>query len=907
MKPFLIQAIENIRSKHKAWEEVVVILPSKRAGVYFNNYLLTQINKIQVAPKIYSIEEFVASLSSLKIASQTHQLFTLYQVYVSLLGPEDCDDFAAFLSWGNRLISDFNDLDAYRVNPEDILTDLGEFYRISAVFSDASESSFSPRFWSRLPELYKMFESALLEDHWGTLGMLYKDTLDTLEIYLAHTTKTHYFIGFNALNKAEQDLLQGFLVEQKGDVIWDLDQHFYKDRFHAAGRFIRDYQENWPYYRQNPEHFNETSFSGSKKIKAVGLPGNIAQAQYVGKLLENERESAETIAVILGNEQLLLPVLAHLPVNSDHWNVTMGHTVEELPITQWFFSLITLKVDYTEAGFNRDSVLRIFRFSPFHRWASTTVDTLDEWLEDLASNYSSRVSIERLSSIITSPIGDLLFRPIYNSKALIQQLNEVLEQLTREANLFDSMSRAVLDVLKELLAQIAIQLDAVSFDVSLAAFFRLLKESIGFQTLDFKGDPIHGIQLMGMLESRVLDFDRLIITNVNEGILPVGKNDQSFFPFSMKKKYGLPTFLDNDAIYTYHFYRLLQRAKEIYLLYNSKSEGLNAGEKSRFIRQLELLKHTNHVFEDEQSSLFFPEINAVQDEVVKTNKIVEHIGILAQRGFSPTSLTTYLNDPMVFYERYVLGIKDMDMPEKVMSALIRGNIVHDCVEQLYTPYLGKVLCSPDYDKMLALVPEILAALYANMYPKTPRPKGENYLILKAYERGIKQFLKGEQELVAKGNELIVLALEKEFNVLMEDIVEGQKVNIRGKIDRVDRYNGVTRLLDYKTGKVEKNSLFWYNWEDFTGNYKKNPLFQLLLYAWAFLERESYSSVEIGIISFKSPKAQVMPMVRKNSPFPVEPGKVDKDFALEFRKYLSQLIRELFDLEKSFVSLGDKVD
>ncbi|MGC6501096.1 MAG: hypothetical protein ACON47_00010, partial [Flavobacteriaceae bacterium] len=620
MTPFLVQAIQQIQAKHRSWEEVVVVLPSKRAGVFFKHYLLQHIDRPQIAPTIHSIEGFVESLSSLKKASPTHQLFALYNVYIKQLQEHERDDFTAFLQWGKRLLNDFNDLDAYRIDPDAILRDLGEFYRIESVFLTDDRRSFSPAFWSALPQLYTAFENTLIEANWGTLGMLYKDTLDSLELYLSHTIKTHYFIGFNALNKAEQDLIQGFLAEKKGAVIWDLDQTFYNDQFHAAGRFIRHYQTTWPFYRQNPLSFQDTSFQGSKKIKAMGFSGNIAQAQYVGKLLEETNSTKESTAVVFGEEKLLLPALGYLPHGVEQWNVTMGYGIEQLPISQWFMTLVQLHAQYTEEGYDRDLLLKLLHFTAFGEYATMVSDEFLSFLKIATTNFSKKVSPELLSSSLKKELGLTI---VEESTMLIDQFTILLQNFSAFKGVLDNMSKAVIAQILTLLAQIRIQLESVNFDVNISAFFVLLKEGMAMQTLDFKGDPIEGIQLMGMLESRVLDFDRLIITNVNEGILPVGKNDQSFFPFAMKKKYGLPTFLDNDAIYTYHFYRLLQRAKEVHLLYNAKSEGLGAGEKSRFIRQLELCTQPQHSFSDEQFAIHFPDDQPQQEEVNKTPHMLQ--------------------------------------------------------------------------------------------------------------------------------------------------------------------------------------------------------------------------------------------------------------------------------------------
>ena len=903
MKPFLVQVIQRIQEKHRKWDEVVIILPSKRAGVYFNHYLLENINSVQLAPAIYSIESFVEEISSLKKATQTTQLFTLYAAYKTKIEEHEIDDFATFLLWGKRLLNDFNDLDAYRINPDQILKELGEFYRIEAVFSEEEKISFPATFWENLPQIYHAFEDLLLERNSATLGMLYKDCLDSLELYLSHTTKTHYFIGFNALNKAEQDIFQEFLVEKKGEIYWDLDQYLYESQYHAAGRFIRNYQKKWPYYRKNPLQFTDASFSAPKKIKATGFSGNIVQAHYVGDFLKKKSPNTTT-AVVLGNEQLLIPVLSHLPIELDQWNVTMGYAIDQLPFAKWFITVISMHAQYKEDGYARDLLLKTLSFAPFKHYVAKINKSYAEMLHDVENNYRSFVPLEELKPLMENHFINVLLEPVDDALQFIDKMNALLIILYDKSTSLDEMSSAVLECILNLLIQIRSQLESISFEINIKALFVLLKESITLQTLDFKGDPINGIQLMGMLESRVLDFDRVIITNVNEGILPVGKNDQSFFPFSMKKEYGLPTFLDNDAIYTYHFYRLIQRAKEVHLLYNAKSEGLNAGEKSRFIRQLELLAHPQHSFSEDQYVLNIPKKLSSLAEVKKTSPMLERLAVLAQKGFSPTSLGAYLLDPLQFYQRYILGIKELELPNKVLSHLTRGTIVHDCIEELYVPYLGQRMQSKYYDKMLSALPTTLKKHYEKVYPKTPTPEGENYLILKAYQRGIMQFFEQEKALVEAGNILTILDLEKEFAVPLNSPVEGHKVIIRGKIDRIDRYNGKTRLIDYKTGTVEKAKLNWQDWQEFKGDYKKQPLFQLLLYAWAYLEIEEAKGVEVGIISFKSPKSNVLPLIRKALPKEANQSEVDHQFAEEIGSYLTALICELFDLEKSFVSLGN---
>ncbi|MGB1448978.1 MAG: PD-(D/E)XK nuclease family protein [Flavobacteriaceae bacterium] len=901
MTPFLEQAIKSILNHHDDLQEVVIILPSKRAGVYFQQYLIEEIKAVQFAPDIFSIEAFIEHLSSFKKANQTHQLFCLYQAYQENVPKEAQDDFTVFMQWGTRLLKDFNDIDAYRLNAKVSLENLGEFYQIEGFNLPENTTYFRPVFWEALFAIYSDFQALLISQQTATLGMLYQDALDALEIYLQHTEKTHYFIGFNALNQAEQDMIQEFLAKNKGEVLWDLDQHFFDDPIHAAGRFIRHYQKEWKYYRQHPQTFDGTSFLEPKNIQAIGFSGNLEQAQFVKKFLATHQNQKGKTAVVLGNEHLLLPVLANLPSNLSHWNVTMGYAIEQLPICGFFLSLIDLHATAPAEGFDRKKVISLLSFPPLERQLTNDGLAVKKLRHQLNENFHPLVSVKEMSSFMGTKKERLLFSTVTKDVFLLaDSLIELAEGF--ETDFYHNneyFTCAVLALIKKVLNQMVVQLKTASFPVDCAAFYFLFQESISLQTLDFEGDPVQGVQLMGMLETRALDFDHILITNVNEGILPVGKNDQSFFPFAMKKKFGLPTFLDNDAIYSYHFYRLLQRAKNVYLLYNSKSEGLNAGEKSRFIRQLALTGLKQHNYSDRQFNLPFVAPRPKEKEVFKTAKMIEQLRELALLGFSPTSLSAYLVDPMSFYHRYLLKIKEEFTPTKTLSHFQRGIIVHDCLEELYADYVEQPMKVDDYDTMLAQLPDKLLHHYQKVYPNSPVPFGENHLILKAYERSLQQFLKREQALVLEGNSIVIKALELPFKVPLQHPSFKQEVYISGTIDRIDEFNGVTRLIDYKTGTVESSKLVWSNWDGFVGDYTRQALFQLLLYSWA---QGTTKTVSLGIISLKTPKAYVLPLVRKDRAKDQSPNEVDAVFKKEIEHYLVKLVDEIFDEKKSFVSL-----
>jgi hypothetical protein len=432
----------------------------------------------------------------------------------------------------------------------------------------------------------------------------------------------------------------------------------------------------------------------------------------------------------------------------------------------------------------------------------------------------------------------------------------------------------------------------------------LWNELIQSLSVDYKGNPMGGIQIMGMLETRVLDFDTIILTNVNEGILPMGRSSQSILPFAIKRKLGLPTFLDNDAIYTYHFYRLLQRAKDITLLYNTESEGLNSGEPSRFIHQLRFLGLPQHKLTEqfESAPTQSPELNKI--EVYKTPEVLEILHRKASAGFSPSSLSVYLRDPLRFYKEKVLGVRENNSLDNVLSLMDSGTIAHDALEELYTPFLKKPLTLENYKVMEQETAPTLLKHYRKVFGGDEKVTGKSLLMLHALEQSILRLFKVEKERIQKGDVLTILGLEQVFEYPL--VVEGVgKILLKGKIDRIDRYNGVLRIIDYKSGKVDSAKLRISDWDVFKGDTKRLPLFQILLYSYvnkALLETEQ--TLVTGIISFKNMDAYVMPFGIKSEGKGKVINELNLDVLSSFEEILVGLIQEIFDITMPFTSLEE---
>ena len=363
---------------------------------------------------------------------------------------------------------------------------------------------------------------------------------------------------------------------------------------------------------------------------------------------------------------------------------------------------------------------------------------------------------------------------------------------------------------------------------------------------------------MGVLERRVLDFETVIITSVNEGKFPAGKSMNSFIPYDVKRELGLPTFKEKDAIYTYHFYHLLQRAKNVYLLYNSDSEGLDAGEKSRFITQLEVEKQDNHNLTFQIYNAEVPE-NATQAIVIpKSESVMHRLSEIAKKGFSPSSLTTYIRNPIQFYFQRILRISEADEVEENIAANTLGTIIHGVLEELYKPLIGKILIENDIENCFKKVDEEVLKQFKLKYREGEIKKCRNLLAFEVAKRNVQNFLKIELESIINGDQIQIIALESKLERVLEHPKLPFPVKIAGNVDRIENRDGKIRIIDYKTGKVDKNDVILKTWLDLTKDIGNDKIIQILAYAFMYQPDSKGLEMEAGIISFKNLKSGFLP-------------------------------------------------
>ncbi len=911
MSSFLEEVADKSLQLQESPENLVYVLPNKRAGSFLKSIIAGKLRKAAFAPRFYSIESFVEEISGLQYSSGTELLFELYQAYL-LTSPDPPDSFYEFCKWGQTLIQDFNEIDRYLIDPGKLFSYLSDVRKLEQWTATSEKTSLIDgylRFWNSLEPIYHNFRKILLDKSLGYQGLVYRKASETLDAYLeSQDPHTYIFLGFNALNKAEALIIQAVLEKGLGQIYWDADSYYIDDPVHDAGYFIRQYSKSWKFMAGGQLNGLSSHFNNHKKINVGAIPKNVAQAKYVGLLLKQLHAEGgsklEKTAIVLGDEALLNPIIHAIPQEIGAVNITMGYPLAHSPLeglfarffelhlhkeTQgWFYRNVTslLSHPYLEPLFvsNEVSYCHLLLTTIKERnWIYITSGKLN-----VIPGLPGEMVQMLFSENATEPPGFIskCMELILTLKSHFQKQSQpvILEQLYRFYTLFNQLAEYV---------------SLYPYVKDIRTLQSLYHSLLTTETVDFIGEPMEGLQVMGMLESRNLDFDTVIITSVNEGILPAGKSNNSMIPYDLKREFGLPTYKEKDAVYTYHFYRLLQRAKNVYLLYNTEPDVLEGGEKSRFITQL---LTDNSLNAEIKQFVAAPEIQPIARNPAMVPKEVHILQILkkrAERGFSPTNLTNYIRNPIEFYKKAVLGIDEASEVEESITASVFGTVLHAALEELYRPYIGQYLDSGALKMIHPKIKSTVKGQFARAYPDTDIDKGRNLIAFHVLVRYVERFLAMEEkELEQKSIKLI--SLEQEMKIPLEVAGLNFPIFLRGVIDRVDLCNGEIRIIDYKTGKVIPRNVEISDWDELTVNYDLSKAFQLLCYATMYSGQAGITSMQAGIISLKNLSAGIMPFATKeNGSRSGKENLITLEVLQTFRESLGRLLFEIFDPEIPF--------
>lgn len=944
MKPFLYQVATLFYQQYGAEiHRLAFVFPNRRAGLFFQKYLSEISEKPLFSPSILTINDLFMQLSGKHPADKIQMLFRLYELYKQRSGSSE--SFDEFIYWGEMLLNDFDDIDKYMVDARMLFRNVSDLKSLDDDFNYLSPeqvqairsfwSSFYPKgdspnqqhfleLWEILYDLYAGLRTSLAKDGCGYDGMIFREVVEQLEKEPMSDFPFDQvvFVGLNALSVSEERLL--LVLQKKGvaDFYWDYVGPWVTDPDNKASFFLERNLRLFPSRMQLPG-----TEPVQAEIRVMGVPSAIGQAKQVYPILQalaDEQqltdESALRTAIVLPDEHLLVPVLNAIPEAIQHINVTMGYPLAGTPVAALMEYILTLQknIRYIDRvpGFYFRDVLPILN----HQYVMAAApEEVSQLVKDMTAG--NRIYVHA-ADLNRHELLSILFTPVQNTEELSDYLIHVLEALNTclrnkrpnpdDEEMISNSTQTTADIEQEFIFHYFATVNRMKevmreakIEMRLDTYFRLLKRMTDLITIPFEGEPLSGLQVMGVLETRALDFDRLIILSMNEGIFPLKKAANSFIPYNLRRGFGLPTYEHQDSVWAYHFYRLIRRAKQVTLLYDTRTTGLQTGEVSRFVHQLRY--HYQYPLIDELvvydvASSAVPPISV--QKTTEVEKLLSDFLSGGTRALSASAINTYLDCPLKFYFSVLEQIQEEDEITETVERDVFGSILHKVMEDLYAPFKGK-LVTADLLKLLRkdqpLLTGTIARAFAELFFKSPvvRPlEGENFLTGEMIRKYAEKIL--EQDACFTPFHYIESEKKVRATITLSD---RRVVQLKGFIDRVDSLDRVLRIVDYKTGSGKLDFESVEGLFDKEAKDRPKAVMQVFLYAWMYQQLPEYTGMPI------QPAIYYLRTLFQRSFNPVVEqkkgrGKADKvnsfqDFVADFEGKLRQCLDEIFNLDIPF--------
>jgi len=949
MTPFLEKVAKHYLSEDRSAEgNICIVTPNRRAALFIRSYIGKETSKTMWAPEIISLEEFINKLSGLKIVDNITLLMEFHKALKGQVEGEKGEkaekatnadtqeNFEDILNWAPMLLQDINEVDSNLENPDVLFENLTDIKKMEAWSPDQEPTLFQKQyfnFFKNLPHYHKAFKANLLDQNIAYQGLSHRVAASKIETIVKDLPwQKVIFAGLNALNQAEEEIISTLINNNIATIIWDADEYYVSQSWqgvnHEAGRFIRKYRKKW--HLNSIDHTKNYFKEQKKNINVLGIAKNINQVQLTGNILLSQipKEEHEKTAVVLADETLMTPMLSALPPHVDKVNVTMGYPLSETGFYSFAESVFSMHIratqtlaeaKQTKSWLYYKDILKILKH-PYSNILFT--DNEGNNIASLLSNAINKsnrsfYTLEHLIGICKdkeSMLMQSLFCNWDNSpakaldffKIALQNLDEKYLHSTSEEKSEFSIDLAAFNQFGFLINRFEFYLNTYKQPETLQSFKLIFRHLVSGLRISFSGEPLEGLQIMGMLETRSLDFKNVIIFPVNESILPKGKTQNSFIPYDVKVKYGLNTHKERDAIYAYHFYRLLQQAENIYLIYNTQTGDIGGGEKSRFITQIEheLKEYNPDICINHEIIPVMMDFEAPQTvlSIDKTPDIMEKICREGEKGLSPSSLNIYLKCSLRFYLSKIMNIEESEEVEEIMEYRTMGLAIHDVLEEIFKPYLGKILKEENLNVNHEDIESLLKDRFLYYYSDGDIFTGKNYLLYRVALRMIENYLENERkeiQLQSSKNKYVTVVSLEEFYTSSLSIKSDNDINVKvkGKVDRIDKVDNLYRLIDYKTGKVETKDLKINQWDELLENPETEKSFQLLCYSWLFFkENNKADDLLPSIISFRNPSRGLLKMQHPSS----ADGMVNHDVIKEFEEnVLKPIFQELYDPETPF--------
>jgi ATP-dependent helicase/nuclease subunit B len=930
METFTGFVANHLISEHiKELDRRTVVFPNRRAGLYLRKELAAQAGKTLWMPQILSIEEAFSYWSGYHQADPLSIVFDLMEIHLES-NPANAEDMNSFASYAMQMAKDFDETDHYLVDQRTLFNYLSETKAMELWHPDGSPlTSYEKNYLDFFRSLFFYYENLAkktdekkIAASGAIAAKLAKMPIDELKKIIGN--QKIIFAGFNALTPAEEVVITNLVKEGLASILWDVDS-FYMNRNaygeHEAGAYLRKFSKKNPGLVQ--KRISNRLLENEKKIRVIGVPGNVGQAKAMGHFLDKTFENTnnnKSTALVLADEKLLVPVLNSIPEVCGKFNVTMGLPFIYSPVYQYIVQLFDLAV------FGSNSQARVvYPLRPLvallqHEIISNNLPkkdsaALSNLAKKLVSDGSAYVKAERLAALseglsetASSNLKKILTLKNTSPQKGLENINEILSEIISVGQRDGSDESKTLltnqiNLAGRLINRLIKLISGKDFLTDLPGIYKLFLHIAPSYSVNFYGEPLQGLQVMGVLETRNLDFDCIHLLSANEGILPSEKGYQSLIPFDLKKAFGLPTYIDKQGVYAFHFYYMLQSAKEVFIYYNTEPDNLGGGEMSRFVLQLKYeLSQLNPqiTFSEEVFSLEIPPQPMSREiSIRKTPEVLELLRKKALKGLAPTTLSRYVSCPLQFYLQDVLDIKEKKKANEIIGLNVLGTVVHNTLEILHRPYLNIPLQKNHFGKMISGLKDALLKSFESEFPGGFFNEGRNRLASAVAEQFVQKALNYESSLLNnKDAELVVLHQE----VLLETRfdISGNTVRLKGTADRIDKLNNEIRIIDYKTGKVDPNDIKVKDWEELKTP-KKGKALQLATYLYLYSKSDYFNPSEStisGILSLRKTSEGLM-----ECQLPAYGN--SENIVAEIETTLTELLTEIFDSEKEFVQTEDE--
>ena len=942
MQPFLQLVAHDLYTKiGNDLSRTVLVFPNKRANLFFNEYLAEESDQPIWSPAAMSISDLLQKLSVQKAGDPIRLVCELYKVFKEETeSRETLDDF---YFWGELLISDFDDVDKNMVDADKLFSNLQDLKNLmddyefldeeqeEAIrqffqnFSIERRTELKEKFislWDKLGIIYHRYREKLAELGIAYEGMLYRNVIEQLDTDRLKYDK-YVFVGFNVLNKVEKEFFQKLQKAGKAMFYWDYDL-FYTQRIskHEAGEFIKRNLIDFP--NELPESYFDI-FRKPKKIRYISASTENAQARFLPEWVKATQTHTTQIvsekenAIVLCNEALLLPVLHSIPQDVQNVNITMGFPLAQTPVYSFINAAMELQTNgyRPDTGrFTYEAVSKILKH-PYTRQLSDHATRLERELTKTNRFYPlpSELKKDDFLTILFTPqsnireLCDYLLRLIKSISILYRkegEYDDIFNQLYRES-IFQSHLK---------INRLYSLIESGELSVRTDTLKRLITKVLTASNIPFHGEPAIGLQIMGVLETRNLDFRNLIMLSLNEGQLPKAGGESSFIPYNLRKAFGMTTIEHKNAVYAYYFYRLIQRAENITLLYNTSSDGLNRGEESRFMLQL-LVEGPHEITREYLEAGQSPQ-NTLEIQIEKTPETLRRLYRAYDTAqpesviLSPSALNTYLDCRLRFYYRYVAGLKTPDEVSAEIDSALFGTIFHLSAQLAYTDLTanGKMIQREDLERLLRdeikLQGYVDQAFKQELFKVAPEEKPEyngvqliNSKVIVSY---LKQLLRNDLQYTP----FEMVAMEKKVSekITIQTALGPLTLRLGGTIDRMDAKEGTLRIVDYKTGgspKIPANIEQLFTPSETRPNY----IFQTFLYAAIMSRKQPLMVAPALLYIHRAASESYSPVIEMGEPRkPKIPVNNFAFFEDEFRERLQALLEEIFDEKEPFTQTED---